>query len=173
MSVFHSLPPTYILFIPSISVGKPVCRLFRCLLSKNQSSLISLLPSAAPFDTQGIPRLMHCKFSSIMNCMRRIKGMDVEHTLQRDVRGSESTNEPKLAITRGLRMSYVQAMGHGAHTNRSMQTSAQSCTILCYMVQREKKNTVQSDSIRTCFSLFWTYSSTFIGFEMKQWIKWS
>lgn len=97
MSVFHSLSPTYILF-PSITLGKPVVRRhFRCLLSRcttpglsqTQYGLISVLPSSAPFDIQGIPGLMHCKFFSIMNCMGKIKGMDMEHTLQRNARDPE------------------------------------------------------------------------------------
>lgn len=146
-------------------------------LSNPQYSLISLLPSATSFDTQGIPGHMHCKFSSIMNCMRRIKGMDMEHTLQRDVRGSEGTNEPKLAIMRGLGMSHVQDMGQGAHKNRSMRTAVQNCVICkmirCSTTKKTKNYTVKSDIIRTCFSLFWIYSSAFIGFETKQWIHWS
>lgn len=32
---------------------------------------------------------MHCKFLLIMNCAGRIKGMDVEHTFQRNVRDPE------------------------------------------------------------------------------------
>lgn len=54
---------------------------------------------------------MHCKFFSIMNWVGRIKGMDMQHTLQRNVRDqerSEGANEPKLAITRDLQMSDVQ-----------------------------------------------------------------
>lgn len=125
MSVFHTLPPTCVLF-PSISLGELVRGLFRCLLSLGTApglshklcDLISAQPSATPFDIQGIPGLMHCKFSSIMNCMRRIKGMDMEHTLQRNVRGSKSANEPKLAIRRGLAMSDVQAAGQRAHAKR-------------------------------------------------------
>lgn len=68
---------------------------FTCRLSLStapgvsQYSLISVFPSATPFDIQGIPGLMHCKFFSIMNCDGRIKGMDMEHNLQRNVRDTE------------------------------------------------------------------------------------
>lgn len=67
-----------------------------------QHSLISLPPSAESSDIQGIPGLMHCKFFSIMNCVCRMKGMGMQHTLQRNA--SEGADEPKLAW-RDLRMS--------------------------------------------------------------------
>ena len=90
MSVFHSLPPTYTLhqyLWANQSVAfqmSAVTRHSSWSFSQSQYSLISVLPSAKSFDIQGIPGLMHCKFSSIMNCVGRIKGMDMEHTLQRN-----------------------------------------------------------------------------------------
>lgn len=97
MYVLQYLSPTYILFL-SITLGKSVRRLFRCLLlslsttprlSWTQCGLISVLTSVTLFDIQGIPGLMHCKFFSIMNCVGRIKVMDMEYTLQRNARDPE------------------------------------------------------------------------------------
>lgn len=92
LCLYSTFPPTYAAF-SSISLRKPF--FFTCRLSLStapgvsQYSLISVFPSATPFDIQGIPGLMHCKFFSIMNCDGRIKGMDMEHNLQRNVRDTE------------------------------------------------------------------------------------
>lgn len=91
------VPASHLLFL-SIILSKSVRRLFRCLLlslsttlglSWIQCGLISVLLSVTLFDIQGIPGLMHCKFFSIMNCVGRIKAMDMEHTLQRNARDPE------------------------------------------------------------------------------------
>lgn len=61
-----------------------------------------------------------------MNCVGRIKGVDMQHTLQRneEARGSEGANEPKLAL-REPRVSDVQAVRCHLHTSRSIQISMQ------------------------------------------------
>ena len=76
-------------------------------------SLISVQPSARPFATRGIPELMHCKFLSIMNWLGRIKGLNVEHTLRKNVRDPEVVQtlmNLKQAITRDWGIPDAQAM---------------------------------------------------------------
>lgn len=85
-------------------------------------------------------------------CNNELRGWDQRHGYGAYLaeechrpRGSEGTNEPKLAIMRDLGMSDVQAMRQHTHTNISMQTTTELlCKMIWYSEQQQKQKKLYS-----------------------------